>query len=278
MPYIEEICVTGKIEEHIKYYSWYIHPPGTKREKGTAPSEERIKKANQRQAEKKLRRLLNNNFKDGDLLIRLDFFKDKDKVQTSADMQKCMANFIKRLRRRTPNIRYVFVKEIGKRGARHAHMVLSQIPLSLISECWDHGGIHADPLYSGGQYGRIAAYFIKYAGKTEETEGKLIGKRWYGSRNLDKPIVKKRIVMSGSFRKEPPQKDGWALDKESVTRGVTSAGYEYMSYSYIRLTPEEPKEIPEEQNIYERLKSYVRRRFSVDKFISFFNRKKSEKH
>ncbi len=272
MPYIEEICRTGQIEEHVKYYSWYIHPPGAKREKARLPSEERIKKANQRQAEKKLRRLLNNNFQDGDLLVRLDFYKEE--IKDSSDMQKLMANFIKRVRRRQPEIRYVFVKEIGPRGGRHAHMVISEIPLKLLRECWPHGGIHVDPLYSGGQYAKIAAYFIKYAAKTEETEGKLVGKRWYGSRNLEKPVVTKRIVFSGSFRKDPPQKKGWILDKESEVHGITESGYEFCSYSYIKTA--DPG--PEPQNLYKRLKSFIKERFSVDKFIRIFKHQDTEKH
>ncbi len=273
MPYIEEVCIAGKVREHIKYYSWYIHPPGQKREKVRAPSEERIRKANQRKAEKTLRRLMNNNFKDGDLLVRLDFHKEP--VTTSADMQRLMANFVKRLRRRAPDIKYIFTKEIGRRGGRHAHMIMSDIPIRVLTECWPHGGIHIDPLYSNGQYAKIAAYFIKYAQKTEETEGELVGKRWYGSRNLVKPLVRKKIILANSFRRDPPQKKGWNLEKESLIRGITDSGYEYLAYSYIRADTEESSRIFKENKTKEKralgAKAHIKERFKVDKYIPVFN-------
>ena len=96
-----------------------------------------------------------------------------------------------------------------------------------------------DPLYSDGQYSKIASYFMKYALKTEKTEGELIGKRYYGSRNLKKPVVEKKIILSRTFREEAPEKKGFILDKDSEIRGVTEQGYPYYSYSYIRVDNED---------------------------------------
>lgn len=240
MPYIHEVVHAGKTEEHHKYYSWYIHPVGEKRDKQKKPSDERIKRSNLRQAEKKLRGLMNENFRDGDYLLTLDFHSHKPR--DSAEMQKAAAGFIKKLRYRLKkqgiNPKYIYVMEIGPRGSRHLHMVIEKCGLENVLECWTYGGVHCSPLYTDGQYRQIAAYFLKYALKTEATEERLIGKRWYRSRNLRKPKIIKRIVLSNTFKESAPDKAGWYLDKDSESRGITEAGYQYYSYSYIRIEDE----------------------------------------
>ena len=243
MPYIEEICVAGKTIEVHKYYSYRHHSKGEKRAKKEKPTSEAQKKVNQRRAAKELRRLMNHNFVDGDLLVRLDFFKAVFPL-SSTQMQKLISKCIRKLqgkfRKVGKELKYIYVKEVGPRGGRHIHMVMSKCDTDLLRECWPHGGIHVDPLISGGQYEKIAEYFIKYAAKTEETEGKLIGKRWYASRNLVRPVPKKRIISANAFRKNIKEIDGYNVDKNSICSGVSdTTGYEYFSYTLIKADPQE---------------------------------------
>ena len=92
-----------------------------------------------------------------------------------------------------------------------------------------------DPWTTGPNFQKLAAYFIKYALKTEETEGKLIGKRWYPSRNLKKPSVKKEVMKSNRFREQVAEKKGYTLEKDSVRAGISDlTGYRYFSYTLIR--------------------------------------------
>ena len=76
MPYIKEVCVAGKTIEVSKYYSVRWHCVGEHREPREKEITEAQKRVNQRQASTTLRRLMNHNFKDGDLLVRLDFSKE----------------------------------------------------------------------------------------------------------------------------------------------------------------------------------------------------------
>ena len=236
MPYIEEMCITGNVIEVEKYYSYKWHTPGEHREKKSQETTEAQKKRNQRRAEKNLRRLMNTNFHDGDFLVRLDFAKTPG---GSEEMQPMIAKAIKDLRKglrkQGQELKYIYVKEIGPRGGRHIHLMMNKCDPDLIMKAWPHGGVHIDPLNSGGQYRKIAAYFVKYAARTEETEGQLIGKRWYGSRNLVKPIVKKRILKAKRFRKIPKDIKGYTLDKDTEISGVGEDGYEYYAYQLIRL-------------------------------------------
>lgn len=240
MPYIREVCVAGKTIEVSKYYSIRHHGKGEKREKRDTPSSEAMKKINQRRAGTKLRRLMNANFKDGDYLVRLDF---SNRPAGSEEMQEIMAKFMRKLKRelikKGIELKYIYVKEVGKRGSRHIHLMMNKCDLDIIRKYWESGGIHIDPLFTKGQYGKIAEYFIKYASTTEATEGQLIGKRWYGSRNLKKPKVTKKVISANKFRKDAKSIKGYALDTESIRSGFSEfTGHEYFSYTLIKTDKE----------------------------------------
>lgn len=234
MPYVEEICTAGKVIEVSKYFTFRNHGKGVKRSPNIDKSSEAMKKVNQRRAGMKLRRLMNANFEDGDFLVRLDFHKNPP--SDSKAMQDLMATSMRRLKRlyekEGKTLKYIYVKEIGPRGGRHIHMLIKKIDIEILRLWWKHGGIHVDPLNSEGQYKRIAEYFIKYAGTTEKTEGKLVGKRWYSSQNLTQPIIKKRVIKSNRFRTVVRTPKGYELEKESVRQGISDlTGYEYFFYS-----------------------------------------------
>lgn len=238
MPYIKEICKAGKTIEINKYYSFRWHTKGEKRENKADESSEAQKRVNQRQAETKLRRLLNNNFEDGDLLITLDFFRE-NLPRGSDEMQLHMSKAMRKLKalmhKDGEALKYVYVKEVGRKSSRHIHAVINKTKMEYLRKVWPHGGIHIQPLYSNGNYGQIAAYFIKYAIKTEESEGKLIGKRWYGSRNLKKPKVIKKVITSGKFSREAREVKGYKVLPDSISEGVSElTGFEYFSYMMIR--------------------------------------------
>lgn len=242
MPYIKETCVAGKTIEISKYYSVKWHCVGEKRQPRKKECTETQKKVNQRKAGKTLRRLLNANFEDGDLLVRLDFSKEHFPEGSEA-MQEMMSKAIRKMRsafKKTGHeLKYIYVKEIGPKGGRHIHMVMNKCDTELIRKCWPHGGIHIDPLISNGQYSKIAEYFIKYGAKTEETEGELIGKRWYASRNLIKPRVTKKVISANKFRKEAKAKNGYIVQKDSERSGFSEiTGFEYFTYTLIKTDKE----------------------------------------
>ena len=256
MPYIKEVCVAGDTIEVCKYYTYRANVKGERRARKGKPTSEAQKRVNQRKAEKNLRRLMAENFKNGDVLVRLDFAK---RPGGSEEMQKLMAKALRELReeysRAEKPLKYIYVKEIGPRGSRHIHMLLSRDEgmdvLKVLMKCWPYGGIHVDPWTTGPNFTRLASYFIKYAAKTEETEGKLIGKRWYASRNLDKPKVTKEIIRSNRFREEVREKKGYTLDQDSVQSGVSNfTGYRYFSYTLIRTEKEEEKRSVDRVNLY----------------------------
>lgn len=237
MPYILEVCIAGKTKEVSKYHSSRWKIKGEKRNKKSNKTTNTQEKVNLRLATKNLRRKMNHNFEDGDYLVTLDFRKE-ERPGCSREMTRCMSKFLRRIRREYKKLKielkYIYVKELGPRGAAHIHIVVNRAPdgIEILRRCWPHGGIHVDPLNTDGQYEKIAEYFVKYADKTIKTEGKQIGKKYYPSQNLKEPIVTKKIIWkSNTFRTTAKEEKGYYLEKESVVEGVNKWGYEYFSYT-----------------------------------------------
>lgn len=200
-------------------------------------SSEEAKAANLRRIELRLRWLLNENFRDGvDALVTLSW-KKGEAPPDSAAMKRQVTNFLKRLKRRYQKagkeLRYVYTMEIGPKGSRHIHIVVSDADMTELREAWGPGPINIQPLNTDGQYARIAAYFVKYSQKTEETEGQKIGRRYCPSLNLRKPKIKIEHCVRSSFR-EPQERKGWRIDKGYTAYGThPTDGRPYSEVLYI---------------------------------------------
>lgn len=184
--------------------------------------------------------LMNANFQDGDYLVTLDYQK-AERPKDRERMNKDFTNFWDRLNRRLnklglPPAKYIRVMEIGTKGARHHHMLLPQMDVKIIQECWKAGGINVKPLYTDGNYRGIAEYFVKYTKKTMETEGREMKKLWYPSKGLKR--VKKgepREIKSREICQIKIPK-GYYLDKESVKQGISEYdGYNTFSYILVKI-------------------------------------------
>ena len=160
------------------------------RGKKRKPTSETQKRLNQRNAERKLIRLLNTNFSKQD--IRFDLTYDNEHYPTTPEeAQREMQNFLRRVKRfrkknGMPDLKYVAVTEIGKKSARfHHHIVMSGgVSINDLAEIWGRGYTTAKPLQFDEQgIVGIAKYLIKEP---------ILGKRWSASRNLEKPKISER--------------------------------------------------------------------------------------
>ena len=158
------------------------------RSKKRKPTSETMKKLNQRNAERKLIRLLNTNFTKED--IRFDLTYDSDHCPDSPeDAQREMQNFLRRVKRYRaknglPELKYIAVTEVGSKGGRvHHHIVMSGgISINTLAEIWGRGYTTAKPLQFDEQgLAGIAVYLLKAE--------PVLSKRWSASRNLEQPKV-----------------------------------------------------------------------------------------
>lgn len=258
MPYVKRTTVAGKTIEVEYYYTNRYNKTGGSRSDKTKPTPEQQRKINTKQAERKLRLLMNANFGYGDYHLVLDYVRvkgqpDRTKDEMKKDIQVFLRECRKLYKKAGLEFKYIHVMEIGSKGARHHHLVVNHIDVQILQQAWykayeGHNRVKVFPLDDSGQYRQLASYFIKYSDKhlqddkkkNEEQAGeKLQGKRWAASKNLVRPEPKYEIVTQRKwFKCEPKAKKGYYIDKDTVAKGVVSPeyyGYGYFRYTMVRL-------------------------------------------
>ena len=241
MPFLKSQCDAGKTRDYEFYYTVSYNSTGKRtRGKKEKPTREAQRAVNLRKVKKALARILNANFGRRDFYITYTYRKESRPVN-SEEMKKQIRKLLDRLRaiqkREGRELKYVWVAEVGKKGAAHIHMVVNHIDIGRVRDAWEHGFLDVTPLDPSGQYRKLADYMIKYAEKTEDAAGSTVGKRYNPSRNLKRPKPKTKIITG---RKKIPEDikvpKGWYLDQDSVQSGIHEfTGFRYLSYSLIRL-------------------------------------------
>lgn len=245
MPYVERIIKAGKTIEIERYFTSRYKKKGIERGDKVKPTKEEQKKVNTRQAERKLRILINANFGYGDYHLELDYIRKKGQPdRTKEQMRQDMDIFLRELRKECKKLdiplKYIHVMEIGEKGARHHHLVINQIDTKILQQCWykayeGHNRVKVFPLDDSGNYVQLASYFIKYTDKHIKDKNGLQGKRWNSSKNLVRPEPEYNIITDREwFKAEARPINGYYVDKNSISKGVHSP--EYYGYGYFRYT------------------------------------------
>lgn len=234
MPYILETVKTKKTVHVRKYYTYRFYSKGEKRRKKEKASTEKMIQINFRNRVKKLTWILEDNFETGDLLVRLSYKRDQ-KPADKKEMQKKIQQFFRKLRKEYRKLgmemKYVHVFEVGKRGAWHHHIVLNNIDIRIIQNCWEYGYIHTVPLDDTGEYSKLANYLMKFAGRNV---GKYTGKSYTHSKNLTIPKPVKKIISGrDAFSTRPQAKKGYWIPADMIREGTTEDGYRFIEYVQI---------------------------------------------
>ena len=242
MPYIKKTCKAGKTKHVKMYYSirWHSRKEGRREPKRNLTSEAQ-KKVNLRQAEEKLEKKLDANFCGDDYYLTLDY-RPEERPEGKKGISEHMKRYLRTMRnlykKAKKVFKYVWVAEVGSRGAVHIHIVISGTDdMRAVINAWTHGGTTIKPMYADGNYRKLAHYFIKYSEKTLKTTGELQGKRWNASKNLVTPVERKKVIMRDAFRYDIKPPEGYYLDKDSVRMGIhEETGYSFLKYTLVRLT------------------------------------------
>jgi len=251
MPYVERVTKAGNTIEIERYFTSRYKKKGISRGDKVKPTKEEQEKVNTRQAERKLRILINANYGYGDYHLVLDYIRrkgepDRTPEQMRQDIDVFLRECRKEYRKAGLEFKYIHVMEIGKKGARHHHLVVNKIDTEILQRCWykayeGHNRVKVFPLDDSGNYAELASYLIKYTGTHKKgTDGALQGKRWNCSKNLVRPEPEYHIISDREyFKKEPKTIKGYYVDKNSVSMGVHSPeyyGYGYLRYTLVKIT------------------------------------------
>ena len=100
MPYVERVTRAGKTIEIERYFTSRYKKRGIKRGDKVKPTREEQKKVNTREAERKLRILLNANFGYGDFHLELDYIRKKgEEPRSKEQMRQDMDIFLRECRK-----------------------------------------------------------------------------------------------------------------------------------------------------------------------------------
>ncbi len=180
--YLKKIWA-GDVYEAKEYNHTGQRGKGAERAMRENISPEKIAEYNFLQTRKKCGRMINANFREGDLFLTLTY---RERVGMEAALRLCR-NFIARLKRLRKKmgldaLKYIYVIETGKKGREHIHMIINAMDVTLkeLTELWGLGRVMVSRLEPGGDYTGLAFYITK-------ENYKEYGRRWNGSRNLIKP-------------------------------------------------------------------------------------------
>jgi len=236
---------------HIEYeYKWKGNygAKGEKRKKKVKATPEQIKKQNQMNREKYVRRLLMANFFPGDLWVTLKYPAGKRKPvqEVKKDFNNFLASLRGKYKRRGQVLKFICRIEVGKKGGIHIHLVVPRIRGEdtdlLVQDSWKHGRANFESIYESGGYEKLASYIVKQpdeeAGQQlslfpEEEQKEFI--RYSSSRNLIRPQPERREYRRRTLRKllEDGIKEtkGFLIDKNSIHQGTNPyTGYSYLHY------------------------------------------------
>lgn len=241
-------------KDHIeikKYHTPRYGVKGEKRIRKQKPTEEAIQKANEKNSKDKLRRILINNFSEGDWFLTLTY--GSDCIPDVKESKTILGKFIRQLGREYKKsgyeLKWIKVTEWNAKRIHH-HMVLNNIPglQIIINRLWPYGGRHYTALYPDYDYEALAEYLTKETSKTFRDDNNPYRQRYSCSRNLKKPEEKIEVIKANEWKDEPSlsnslKEKGYYLDKDSLYEGVDPFGFPYQQYMLIRSAERRPEEI-----------------------------------
>lgn len=250
--YIEKTVICGPVREVEKYHTSRYNQKGIRPKKKEKPTSEQMQKVNERNAIKRLRRLMNTNFGPGDYHTVLTYAKDQrpDPEGAKKNLKKFLGDLRREYRKQEQVLKYIIVTE-WKGKSIHHHILLNNISGTdkLIQKHWPYGRPHNTCLDDSGNYGDLAAYFVKETQKTFREADNPNRLRYSCSRNLKKPIVKVRIIRANTWREDPKPVKGYELVKDSVKSGVSEVtGYGYQYYMLLRVDKEQEQKGKKQKN------------------------------
>ena len=236
----------GAVVEVTKCYAFRMRKGHERDTNYKTKTAEESREANRRQAAKKLERLINANFRPGDLHVILTYIREKR--PEAKEVQKRLKNFLSAMRtwyrKRGKEFRYVCATEYKSKSIHH-HLVINKIndgketSEDYIRKIWkEYGHPKYVPLYEDAEYAQLADYLIKETDKTFRDPDSPVKQRYSCSRNLVQPKVTRRDVKTKrGWEKDPKPWPGYYIKKDSLYNGFDKLGYEYQTYTMVKLNP-----------------------------------------
>lgn len=250
MAYCMDVWRFDKSIEYEFKYLGNFGAKGEKRAERVKPTPEQIKKQNQKNKEKTMRRLIKANFGENDIWCTLKYpaGTKKSPIEVKKDIMTFLRKARQKYKKHGEQLKFIYRIEIGKRGGVHVHMIVNRIPDAdkIIQECWPHGRVYHELLYDKGGYKDLAAYIVKPAEDDSgqlsmfEEEEKRALVSYSTSRNLIRPQPERKEYTRRTMKKLLTEgirpSPGYYIDRDSIEQGVNPyTGYAYLHYTEVRI-------------------------------------------
>lgn len=239
--------IKDSIEYEIKYYGKY-GAKGEKRAKRKKATPEIIKKQNQKNRIKRMKRTIKANFDEGDLWITIKYPKGtrKEVSEVKKDLRKFCDSMRRKHKAHNSEFKFVYRMEVGKQGGIHIHMITNRIrgedTAEHLQKSWKHGRINYQAL-DDGQYEDLAAYIVKEPDEEVYKQLSLFPMqerkefiKYSASRNLVRPTPERKVFRKKTLRKMLNEgieaSNGYYVIKDSIRMGKNP----YTGMSYIHYT------------------------------------------
>lgn len=185
--YREKRYICGEFEEVQIFPVFPCRTHGGRRSRKRKPSSEVQKKLNERNAQRKLSRLVHTNFKNRDYAVTFTYTNDcrpVDEQSAKRDIQNFMRKARRIYKKADKELKYIWVLECSeKTGKIHFHTIMSGgVDRTQLEEMWGKGYANIQSLkFDENGVEGIVHYFLK---------DKLTYRRWSCSKNLEKPKEK----------------------------------------------------------------------------------------
>ena len=184
-------------------------------------SPEEQQKVNLRYAQKKLSRLINCNFSEGDLFITLTHRERVDYKDAKAELIKYLRKVRRwRIKNNLPELKYISVTE-SKEKREHHHLIMNEMDPKAAMELWEQGRSMISKLEKGGEYNGLANYITKEP--VEEHK-----KRWSQSRNLQKPKVSVQKIKGQVKEKKLTAPKGYRVTEQYMFYSELTGYVQYL--------------------------------------------------
>lgn len=259
--YLRKTWRAGRTVEIKKTYSARY---GRKIPRGetVAESSEAQIKVNRDKAVAELRRILNANFAPGDWHAMFTYPQEVPPTpeQAKADREKFLRKLGRLYKSLGSELKRVTVTEYAHKRIHH-HIVINDLPggMKPVKALWKEyiaetyytkeERARGEPLHlrfpwsvldDSGQYGELAEYLIK---ETEHTHRQAHGAqkwRYSCSRNLVRPKPKVEVISAKQWKKEPPERRGYYIDKNASYDGMSAVtGLPVQETVYVEITREQ---------------------------------------
>lgn len=182
--------------KHLEVELYPVTAHGHLRERKRKLSSSAQRKLNEKNARKKLERLINSNFQRGDTIITLSYRAELRRNLDYAAVVRDVQNYLRRVKRwrnshGLPYTKYIYVVELAGSDNWHAHLIMSAMPREVAENLWLNADfVNSKSFQPTAQEGGAAfANYIagKKPGKEVQTKH---WRKWNCSKNLAKPTEK----------------------------------------------------------------------------------------